>query len=143
MRMANGTLIPSSGSWLGTVVVDTVRTNGTFKIFASGGAWNVLFRKPLLQVFNAIHEYNTDTIMFHSNNSEPAVIIQNENPDGQLLVELLQKPEVTVVQVSNMEEHNLVPPLRPSVFANPRMNLGKPPCQTAYFYYIIQEEWTM
>lgn len=162
--MANGALIPSSGSWSGLVVVGTVRTNGTLEIFASGGAWNVLCGKPLLQAFDAIHEYNMDTIALHLNDSEPAVIIQNKNPDGQLLVELLQKPEVAVAQVSNMGEHDLVPLLRPrqvhnivaqvlvdhqfdtagaSVFANPRMNLGKPPCQMAHFYYTIQEEWTM
>ena len=164
MRMANGTLIPSNGSWSGIVVVDGVRANGTFEIFASGGAWNVLFGKPLLQAFDAIHEYTTDTITLHSNNSEQAVVIQNENPDGLLLGELLRKPEVAVAQVSDMGEHSLVPPLRSrqvhgdiacvpidhpldtagvSKFANPRMNLGKPPCQTAYFYYTIQEEQAM
>jgi hypothetical protein len=162
MRMANGALIPSNGSWSGVVAVDSVRTNGTFEIFASGGAWNVLFGKPLLQAFGAIHEYTTDTITLHSNNSEPAIIIQNENPDERLPAKLLRKPEVAVAQVSNMGEHTLVPPLRPrqvhshitnapvdhpldtagvsSRLANPRMNLGKPPCQTAHFYYTIQEE---
>jgi hypothetical protein len=164
MRMANGTLIPSNGSWSGIVVVYSVRTNGMFKIFASGGAWNVLFRKPLLQAFDAIHEYTTDTITLHLNDSESAVIIQNEHPDEQLLAKSLQKPEVAVAQVSNVGEHNLVPPLRPrqvhshaahvsvdhpldttgvSEFSHPRMNLGKPPCQTAYFYYTIQEEQAM
>src|ERR1700691_5111771 len=63
--------------------------NGTFEIFASGGAWNVLFGKPLLQAFGAIHEYTTDTITLHSNDSEPAIIIQNENPDEQRLTKLL------------------------------------------------------
>ena len=144
MCMANGTLIPSNSSWSGVVVVDSVQTNGIFEIFASGGAWNVLFRKPLLQVFDTIHEYTMDTITLHSNDSESAIIIQNENPDEQLLAKLLRKPEVTVVQVSNMGEHNSVPPLRPrqvhshiahalvdhpldtagvSKLANPRMNL--------------------
>jgi hypothetical protein len=105
-----------------------------------------------------------NTITLHSNDSESAVIIQNENPDEQLLAKFLQKPEVAVVQVSNMGEHNLVPPLRPrqvhghvahvsfdhpldttgvSEFANPRTNLGKPPCQTADFFYTIQEEQVM
>jgi len=164
MRMANGALIPSNGSWSGVVVVDSVRTNGTFEIFASGGAWNVLFGKPLLQAFGAIHEYTTDTITLHSNDSEPAIIIQNENPDEQRLTKLLRKPEVAVAQVSNMGEHDLVPPLRPrqvhnhvthapvdhplnttgvGEFANPRTNLGKPLCQTAHFYYTIQEEQAM
>jgi hypothetical protein len=162
MRMANGALIPSNGSWSGTVVVDSVRTNGTFKIFASGGAWKVLFGKPLLQAFDAVHEYTTDTITLHSDNPESTVIAQNENPDKLLSAELLRKPEVAVAQVSNMGEHNFASPLTPrqvrdhvapiSVdhplgtiaevdgLVNPRANLGRLPCQTASFYYSIQEE---
>jgi hypothetical protein len=81
MRMANGALIPSNGSWSGVVVIGDVQTTGTFEIFASGGAWNILFGKPMLQAFNTIHEYTTDTITLHSNDSELNLVIQNENPD--------------------------------------------------------------
>jgi hypothetical protein len=162
MRMANGVLIPSNGSWSGMVMVDNVQTNGTFEIFASRGAWNILFGKPMLQAFGAVHEYTTDTITLHPNNSESTAIVQNENPDKLLLAELLQKSNVAVAQVSNMGEHNFASPLRPrqvrSHYAhnlvdhplntiaevdeliNPCANLGKLPCQTASFYYSIQEE---
>ena len=38
LRMANGTLIPSEGTWTGTVVVRGVRAEGSFEIFPSHGA---------------------------------------------------------------------------------------------------------
>ena len=161
MRMANGTLIPSNGSWSGVVVIGDVRTTGTFEIFASGGAWNVLFGKPMLQAFNAVHEYTTDTITLRSNDSESTLVIQNENPDKLPLTELLRKPKDAVAQVSDMGEHNFVSPLRPrqvrshvahvsidhplditetKKLVNPHANLGRLPRQTAFFYYSIQEE---
>jgi hypothetical protein len=161
MRMANGVLIPSNGSWSGVVVIGNVRTTGTFEIFASGGAWNVLFGKPMLQAFNAVHEYTTDTITLHSSGSESTLVIQNENPDKLPSAESLRKPKVAVAQASNMGEHNFASPLRPrqvrspvahvsidhpldtievNKLVNPRANLGRPPHQTAFFYYSIQEE---
>ncbi|KAF9023073.1 hypothetical protein BDZ89DRAFT_896461, partial [Hymenopellis radicata] len=33
-----------------------------FEIFAGGGSWEVLFGKPLLREFRAVHEYSTDTV---------------------------------------------------------------------------------
>ncbi|KIM88296.1 hypothetical protein PILCRDRAFT_3315 [Piloderma croceum F 1598] len=161
MRMANGVLIPSNGSWSGVVVIGNVQTTGTFEIFASGGAWNILFGKPMLQAFNAIQKYTTDTITLHSSDSESTLVIQNENPDKLPLAKSLQKPKVAVAQVSNMGEHDFASPLRPrevrshvahvsidhpldiaevNKLVNPRENLGRPPRQTASFYYSIQEE---
>ena len=75
MRMVNGALIPSNGSWSGVVAIGDVRTTGSFEIFASGGAWNILFGKPMLQAFNAVHEYTTDAITLHSNDSESTMVI--------------------------------------------------------------------
>jgi len=161
MRMANGVLIPSNGSWSGVVVIGDVQTTGTFEIFASGGAWNVLFGKPMLQAFNAVHEYTTDTITLHSSGSESTLVIQTENPDKLPLAESLRKPKVAVAQASNMGEHDFASPLRPrqvrspvahvsidhpldtievNKLVNPCANLGRPPHQTAFFYYSIQEE---
>jgi hypothetical protein len=112
----------------------------------------------MLQAFNAIHEYTTDTITLQSSDSESTLVIQNENPDKLLLAESLQKPKVAVAQVSNMGEHDFASPLRPrqvrshathvsidhppniAEVINPCENLGRLPRQTAYFYYSIQEE---
>jgi hypothetical protein len=161
MHMVNGALIPLNGSWLGVVVIGDVQTTGAFEIFASGGAWNVLFGKPMLQAFNAVHKYTTDTITLHSDDSELTFVIQNENPDKLPLTELLRKPKDTVAQVNDMGEHDFASPLRPrqvrshvarvqidhplditeaNKLVNPRANLGRPPHQTASFYYSIQEE---
>jgi hypothetical protein len=161
MRMVNGVLIPSNGSWSGVVVIGNVQTTRTFEIFASGGVWNILFGKPMLQAFNAIHKYTTNTITLHSSDSKSTLVIQNENPDKLPLAKSLQKPKVAVVQVSNMGEHDFASPLRPrevhshvahvsidhplniaevNKLVNPRENLGRPPRQTASFYYSIQEE---
>jgi hypothetical protein len=62
LRMADGRLVPSKGIWTGTVEVAGVPATGTFEIFNSGGAWTVLFGKPLLEAFKATHAYETDTI---------------------------------------------------------------------------------
>jgi hypothetical protein len=89
MPMANSVLILLNGSWSGMVMVDNVQTNGTFEIFASRGAWNILFGKPMLKAFGAVHEYTTDTITLHPNNSESTAVVRNENPDKLLSTELL------------------------------------------------------
>ena len=36
---------------------------GVFEVFPSGGRWSLLFRKPLLKQFKAIHDYKHDTLM--------------------------------------------------------------------------------
>jgi hypothetical protein len=41
-----------------------VRTQ--FEIFPSEGGWSLLFWKPLLQQFQAVHDYNDDTLMIPS-----------------------------------------------------------------------------
>ena len=82
LRMANGTLIPSEGSWLGDIVVEGVRIGGAFEIFPSGGAWQILLGKPILQSFRAVHEYVTDTIIIKSSildTPTSTATIQNDN----------------------------------------------------------------
>src|ERR1700685_3165837 len=61
--MADGTRVPSHGCWIGDIKLggQTVRTQ--FEIFPSGGGWSLLFGKPLLQQFQAVHDYGNDTLM--------------------------------------------------------------------------------
>ena len=99
LHMANSALMSSGGSWSGAVVVNNVQTEGTLEIIVSGGTWNILFRKPMLQVFAATHKYVTDTITINlntSNESVPTAIITNENVQNLLPAELLQKSKVAV-----------------------------------------------
>ena len=76
LRMANGTLIPSEGTWTRTIVVGGVRAEGSFEIFPSHGAWEALFGKPLLKEFSASHEYTRDTITLNAEGQQ--AVIQND-----------------------------------------------------------------
>ncbi|KAG6904159.1 hypothetical protein DXG01_012179, partial [Tephrocybe rancida] len=58
--MADGRLIPSAGIWEGNVRVSKASCSATFEVFESGGAWALLFGKPLLEAFRAVHEYGPD-----------------------------------------------------------------------------------
>jgi hypothetical protein len=62
LRMADGRLVPSVGVWKGRVTVKGISRESTFEIFNSNGAWAMLFGKPLLRTFNAIHDYTEDSI---------------------------------------------------------------------------------
>jgi hypothetical protein len=63
LRMADGTLVPSHGQWIGDVILGGHMVRGTFEVFPSGGGWSLLFGKPLLKQFKAVHDYETDTLM--------------------------------------------------------------------------------
>jgi hypothetical protein len=62
LRMADGRLVPSMGTWSGMVSVVDVEHYGEFEVFDSGNAWALLFGKPLLKEFRAIHDYDMDEI---------------------------------------------------------------------------------
>jgi hypothetical protein len=62
LRMADGSLVPSSGKWIGIIEVGGVSLEGAFEIFPSGNSWALLFGKPLLKTFDMTHRYQNDTI---------------------------------------------------------------------------------
>ncbi|KIM85938.1 hypothetical protein PILCRDRAFT_30668, partial [Piloderma croceum F 1598] len=62
LRMANGSLVPSYGKWVGTIQVGGISREGTFEIFPSGNSWALLFGKPLMEAFDMTHRYKNDTI---------------------------------------------------------------------------------
>ncbi|KAJ7436178.1 hypothetical protein FB451DRAFT_1379095 [Mycena latifolia] len=70
LRMANGELVPSMGSWTGEVNLGGVARRGTLEIFPSGGAWTMLLGKPLLEVFGAWHGYEEDVILLRGERGE-------------------------------------------------------------------------
>jgi hypothetical protein len=79
LRMANGTLVPSGGTWIGRVVIGNVCAEGAFEIFPSGGAWDMLFGKPMLHAFDATHKYTGDTVTLNS--KDDSETLQNLNPE--------------------------------------------------------------
>jgi hypothetical protein len=64
--MADGRLIPSTGIWNGEVMVRNTVHHGTFEVFDSNEAWVVLFEKPLLKTFKAVHDYDSDVVRIPS-----------------------------------------------------------------------------
>lgn len=60
LRMANGALTVSTGSWDGTVTVGGAEVQTSFEVLPSGGAWSFLFGKPLLVALEALHKYSAD-----------------------------------------------------------------------------------
>jgi hypothetical protein len=162
LRMANGILVPSGGAWTGCIVIGDAKAEGTFEVFPSGGAWEMLFGKPMLCAFNASHEYVTDTVTLKSEGV--SYLLENANIPKNINAEGLQKIQVAVVSVSNLGEHSGVSPLRqrqvwrcrarrsadhalPSIpeldEAEPNISPGRcngnAPRQTAAFLYSIAE----
>ena len=62
LHMANGSHVPSAGRWVGDVHLGTQMVKSSFEVFPSGGRWSLLFGKPLLEQFRAVHDYENDTI---------------------------------------------------------------------------------
>ncbi|KAG1775751.1 hypothetical protein EV702DRAFT_1198948 [Suillus placidus] len=69
LRMANRSEVPSHGVWTGTfhetfLASLVFRTElPTDSVFDSGGVWNMLIGKPLLEQLQATHDYTSDTII--------------------------------------------------------------------------------
>jgi hypothetical protein len=62
LRMADGSIVKSSGRWEGEISVKNITGKGAFEVFDSKGNWDFLFGKTLLKAFKAIHDYNTDEV---------------------------------------------------------------------------------
>src|SRR5271168_706598 len=63
LRVANGVIVQSKARWEGEIEVNGVRTDVGFEVFDSGGKWEFLFGKTLLEAFKAIHDYKLDEIV--------------------------------------------------------------------------------
>lgn len=64
--MANGSVVPSIAHWNGIIQLGDLQREGSFEVFDSQGSWVFLFGKPLLQAFEAVHDYRNDTITLPS-----------------------------------------------------------------------------
>ena len=63
LHMVDRLLVPSSGLWAGIFEWGPVRVETNFKVFLSGGSWQMLVGKPLLKQTRAVQEYGSDTIL--------------------------------------------------------------------------------
>ncbi|KAJ8085177.1 hypothetical protein PM082_003964 [Marasmius tenuissimus] len=57
MRMADGALVPGVANWEGRVRVKGLEVQTSIEVFDSGGQWDLLLGKPLLESFKAVHDY--------------------------------------------------------------------------------------
>jgi hypothetical protein len=62
LRVANGVIVGSEARWKGKVEVNGISTDVMFEVFDSGGKWDFLFGKRLLESFQAVHDYKLDEI---------------------------------------------------------------------------------
>jgi transposase InsO family protein len=76
LRMANGTIVRSITKWSGKISVNGIETEAEFEVFDSGGSWDFLFGKPLLNAFKAIHDYEKEVIEVR--NTSQSTTISNE-----------------------------------------------------------------
>ena len=72
--MVNGSCVPSAGRWVGDIYLGTQMVKSSFEVFPSGGEWSLLFGKPLLEQFRAMHNYENDTIHIPKDNGESKTI---------------------------------------------------------------------
>ena len=56
----------SEARWEGEVEVNNIRTWVAIEVFDSGGKWDFLFGKTLLEAFKAVHNYEMDEIKVSS-----------------------------------------------------------------------------
>ena len=78
LRMADGRHVPSVGVWRGTITVKNISHVGSFEIFNSNGAWGMLFGKPLLKTFRAVHDYSEDIIRIPQENGILWKVLTNQ-----------------------------------------------------------------
>ena len=62
MRVANGMIVRSEARWTGEIEANGISTEVTFEVFDSGGKWDFLFGKTLLEAFSAVHDYRLDEL---------------------------------------------------------------------------------
>ena len=62
LRVANGTIVGSEAKWKGKIEVNGISAEVVFEVFDSGGKWDFLFGKTLLETYKAVHNYESDEI---------------------------------------------------------------------------------
>jgi transposase InsO family protein len=77
LRVANGMIVESEARWEGKIDVNGISARTVFEVFDSGGKWDFLFGKTLLETFKAVHNYESDEITVHGN--EGSVILRNQS----------------------------------------------------------------
>ena len=111
LKMADGRLVPSLGTWKGLVTVGGVSRQGIFEVLNSNGAWALLFGKPLLEAFSAVHDYSTDVINLP--NEGAWVTLQNQFKNNKGVAgNLLANLTIDIKQLINVSGDEVPSPSR-------------------------------
>ena len=94
LRVANGMVVKSDARWKEKFEVNGISAELMFKVFDSGGKWDFLFGKTLLEKFKAVHEYAQDEITIHSTKGKTTL-------KNQLYVIAQQSPTTPVCIVTD------------------------------------------
>ena len=87
LRMADGRRVSSDGRWGSDVTLGGRTVKSCFEIFPSGGGWSLLFGKPLLKQFGAIHDYGDDTLKISSNRKWTKLLNEYEEIPAAMCIE--------------------------------------------------------
>ena len=111
--MANRRCIFSDGHWCGNVTSGGQTVKSCFEIFPSGRGWSLLFGKPLLKQFKAIHNYGNDTLKIPSNgmwttllNECEGIPIARSVKDSNINTNINENPTNTVSKVPTRSTNN-------------------------------------
>ena len=85
--MADGSLVPSSGIWLGEFAWGPAHTETMFEVFPSGKLWQILIGKPLLEQVKVVQDYSMDTILLPGHTGHTR--IENYKPTWTLSLSVL------------------------------------------------------
>jgi hypothetical protein len=70
LQMGNGVIIPLLVVWRGKMEMSGITVEGEFEVLNSGGSWAFLLGKPLLRLFQALQDFETDTVTIHAKDSK-------------------------------------------------------------------------
>ncbi|KAL0069609.1 hypothetical protein AAF712_003267 [Marasmius tenuissimus] len=103
MRMADGALVPGIASWQGVMKVKDLEVETALEVFDSGEQWDLLFGKPLLERFEAVHDYGKDMLVVKKGKEIRRIF--NEGLGKRVEVKRTAKPMVAnVIKVESKEE---------------------------------------
>ncbi|KAJ3897649.1 hypothetical protein F5879DRAFT_813669 [Lentinula edodes] len=94
LRMANGVVVSAKAQWRGRVILQGEEVEGVLQVFDSGGGWDMLFGKPLLQAFGAVHDFGDDSVRVR----KKAVEVFQEGLGKEVAVKSIPEDETAAVQ---------------------------------------------
>ena len=81
--------------------INGINVNVAFEVFDSGGKWDFLFGKTLVEMFKATHNYESDKITIHGKGGKTTLYNQSHIAVG---VQLNKQPSPTVLICITTEE---------------------------------------